>query len=647
MKKIVYLIVGLFLLSSFGAIGIGEKAGVQEKILHLQFHEPDIIANEDSCELHIEGANARLYHGGEPLLPMYTETITLPFGVTITDINCVPGNVQQIMLSDKIQCAPDPVIKGMEQTTMTIEKNPEIYQSDEMFPVDWFTLRVGVGLDEHMNHKTFVNLRLFPARYNPIKDTLYYVNTLDITIQYKKPQTTPFTLSDEYDLVIIAPEAFSSNLQQLVDHKNDYGVATILKTTEAIYDEYTGVDKPEQIKYFIKDAIEEWDISYVLLVGGLNSCLSAVPRDDRNQGTEDWYLPVRYTNLRDSGDVYDPGTISDLYYADIYENGGNFSSWDSNDDGIFAAWGIFGVENDEIDLYPDVAIGRLACRNNFEVKLVVRKIIKYESSASGSSWYNKIIGIGGDSFDDAGTDYLEGEVVADKVLDEIMTDFDPVKIYASNQDTEPTLTPIAKNIVREISKGAGHVLFDGHANPASFNTHWPGDFETWTGGIQIYSFPFIFNGGKLPVVCVEGCHNSQFNVSIVTTMRDKDNSNHMWCHGMMVPECWSWWLVRKIGGGSIATLGMTGLGYGAVGEHGDLDGDGNNEPDILEALGGYLWTRFYMSFDDGADILGETWKEAISRYLDTFPGMEYQTDAKTVQQCALLGDPSLQIGGYP
>jgi len=29
-----------------------------------------------------------------------------------------------------------------------------------------------------------------------------------------------------------------------------------LKTTESIYEEYSGVDKPEQIKYFIKDALE-------------------------------------------------------------------------------------------------------------------------------------------------------------------------------------------------------------------------------------------------------------------------------------------------------------------------------------------------------------------------------------------------------
>ncbi|MFW6121337.1 MAG: C25 family cysteine peptidase, partial [Petrotogales bacterium] len=162
----------------------------------------------------------------------------------------------------------------------------------------------------------------------------------------------------------------------------------------------------------------------------------------------------------------------------------------------------------------------------------------------------------------------------------------------------------------------------------------------------IYDFPKLRNGDKLPVCVVGGCHNSQFNVTILATMTDKDNSKHMWTYGFPAPECWSWWLTRKIGGGTIATIGNTGLGYGAVGEHGDLDGDNITEPDCLEALGGYWGIQFYKSFDEGKDVLGETWTGAINKYLDTFPGMDYQIDAKTVEQLPILGDPSLQIGGY-
>ena len=185
--------------------------------------------------------------------------------------------------------------------------------------------------------------------------------------------TKPFPSFSNYDLVIITPSKFVSELERLVEHKNEMGVPTTLKIVEDIYNEYTGVDKPEQIKYFIKDAIETWNIKYVLLVGGLKSLYYAKPRDDKNHGSSGWHLPVRYSNLN----AGEPGYLCDLYYADIYKEGGIFDDWDSNNNGIFAEWSGMVGGKDIIDYYPDVALGRLACRNTGEVKDVVDKIINY------------------------------------------------------------------------------------------------------------------------------------------------------------------------------------------------------------------------------------------------------------------------------
>ena len=193
------------------------------------------------------------------------------------------------------------------------------------------------------------------------------------------------------------------------------------------------------------------------------------------------------------------------------------------------------------------------------------------------------------------------------------------------------------------------MFLDGHASPFTWTTHWPGEFDgadSWTERFWIFDFPYLFNFNKLPVVCVEGCHNSQFNVTVFYTMSDRDNSKHSWCYGFPVPECWSWWLTRKIAGGSLAAIGNTGLGYGSTGEHGDLDNDSIVEPDLLERLGGYYFDQFYLVFDQGNDILGDCHSGALKNYLDTHPGMDYNLDAKTVQQMALIGDPSLKIGGY-
>ncbi|MCD6573047.1 MAG: peptidase C25, partial [Thermoplasmata archaeon] len=107
--------------------------------------------------------------------------------------------------------------------------------------------------------------------------------------------------------------------------------------------------------------------------------------------------PVRYSNLV----AGEPGYPCDLYYADIYKEGGEFDDWDSNGNGIFAEWKR-AEENeppeDIIDLYPDAAVGRLACRNVKEIRDVVDKIINYENNAYGKEWTKRILVVSGDGF---------------------------------------------------------------------------------------------------------------------------------------------------------------------------------------------------------------------------------------------------------
>ncbi|KAA0001918.1 MAG: peptidase C25, partial [Thermoplasmata archaeon] len=297
---------------------------------------------------------------------------------------------------------PAPALLPLTLRDRVAVRDREVYGSKEIFPSTWYSYRVGCGLNATGERVTHVTIHIFPVRYAPTLNKLYVAKRAE-KITYDEPEKR-LPASSAYDLVVIAPSTFCDELQRLVDHKNNYGVKTILKTTEEIYSEYPGVDKPEQIKYFIKDAIETWGIKYVLLVGGLNSLIWAKPRDNPNEGSEDWHVPVRYTNLYDNPKyplaetIHDPGVISDLYYADIYKEGGIFEDWDPNNDGIFAAWNKPGVENDtNLDLYPDVAVGRLACRNIDEVKTVVDKIITYERGCD-PSWFKRMTVISGDGF---------------------------------------------------------------------------------------------------------------------------------------------------------------------------------------------------------------------------------------------------------
>ena len=73
-----------------------------------------------------------------------------------------------------------------------------------------------------------------------------------------------------FDLLIIAPKHFIRYIQPLAIHKEKYGLKTKIVDIEDVYFEmfWKGRDEAEKVKYFIKQAIEEWGIKYVLLFGG-------------------------------------------------------------------------------------------------------------------------------------------------------------------------------------------------------------------------------------------------------------------------------------------------------------------------------------------------------------------------------------------
>jgi hypothetical protein len=653
MRVFPIIVVGFVLMSSITVIGVQKKEQKLQDSFSLMFQEPCLVDDDVYVGVTMQGAPACIYHTGKPVLPMYTTTMQLPFGSIIQNVNISFNEVHTMVLPKKIRPAPYPLIEG-QTAAVSYSVDDVVYGSSEFYPDQWITYSMGGGLNEYSTHVTFLTLQVTPVRYSPGMDTLHYLNSCRITVTYEPPTSSPFPITATYNLVIIAPPQFVRPLQRLADHKNMLGVRTVITSLSDIYRDYAGNDRPEQIKYFIKNAVETWGVTYVLLVGGLKSHLAGKPRDDVNEGTRDWYLPVRYTNLWDFNTTFDPGFISDLYYADLYNANGSFCSWDSGSDGIYGGWsnpqrlGPPNYPTDQIDFYPDVYLGRLPCRNLFEVISIVNKIITYEEKPADPSWFKKVVAVGGDPYDDIGTNYIEGELVSEKALS-YLPGFQQQKLYASNRESNPDFTPIATNIIREISAGCGFLFFDGHGSPAWWNTFWPGDFNALIqkGGLSIYQFSQLNNDDKLPICIVGGCHCSLFNVSLFNTIRDRQNAQMMWSFGLPIPECWSWALTVKPRGGAIATIGSTGLGYEAGGEVGDLNGDGLNEPDCVEALGGYLETQFFKAYGvNHTEILGNTWGAAMNSYLNIYPGMQNRSDAKTIEQWVLFGDPSLKIGGY-
>jgi hypothetical protein len=393
-------------------------------------------------------------------------------------------------------------------------------------------------------------------------------------------------ISDNYNMVIISPAMFSSPLQTLIEHKNERNVYTILKTTEDIYNEYPGRDQPEQIKYFIKDAIESWNISYVLFVGGAAQ------------------IPGRYTHIYFDYEYQDEWIfLSELYFADIYDSNGNFSSWDSNDNDIFGEYKWNG-KTDKLDLYPDVYVGRLACINENELNTCINKIINYENNeAYKQEWFTNLVVIGGDSLLGDEEHIDEGEYVNQAVI-EILDGFVPTKIWASNGKLYHS-----SNINDAINEGAGFVFFNGHGDLSLWATH-PHESSEWIpyGFYQNSHINSLTNDNKLPIIISDACYHCTYDVA---------------------SDCFGWTFVKNPDGGCIAFLGGT-----------DIDVSYGGEDIITKGIE-KLCLIISNNYKNGDSTFGELWGNAITNYISSSEMDEI--DYITVEEFQPFGDPSLQI----
>ncbi len=398
----------------------------------------------------------------------------------------------------------------------------------------------------------------------------------------------PITISEDkkYDLLVITPSIFIKELNRLVEFKEDHGIKTKVVTLDEIYNSIyspiQGRDNPEKIKYFIKNSYDEWNIRYVLLVGSYK------------------LLPVRYSYLNDRSSTweYERRIISDLYYADIYDANGNFSSWDSNNNGFY---GEYDHEIDDIkytdivDLTPEIAIGRLACRNNIELRNAIDKIIKYEKQDTPRD----ILLACGDSYpNDPCGDIPEGEYLGDAIAD-IMLDYNPIKLYPPRN---------AYEINKAINNGVAFAILEGAGGQHLWGTR---DYnsEKW---IYYYNRDIrLLKNEIYPIVITSGARLAKFDEN---------------------RECFNWVFVGSRHG-AVASIGSTGLCWTAHGRN------------VTEFYLGNLHLRFFQEYRNSI-YLGDMWRNAIISYLESFRWkgkVEEAFHIKAAEELILFGDPTLRI----
>ena len=304
MKKILSIVImGVLILSGLGAAAFTTNVSFKstmsmkhESTSVLFSSQPVQLEKDGFVELEMSGATTQLLEPNKPVLPLYVKTYEIPFGSTNIQVTCNPQDIGTMTLTKEVIPARIAPLSKMSEN-MAYVKDASVYGSAAFYPDSWFSYDLGAGRNSNDQQVTFVKVVCYPVRYSPLNNQVDYAGGFDISVTYDAPTTQPKALSTSYDMVIIAPSAFESTLQPLIDFKNSKGMTTTFKSMESILSEYTGFDQPEQVKYFIKDAYDTWGITYVMLVGGLKSHIYAKDKDTISAGWKAWWVPVRYVSI--------------------------------------------------------------------------------------------------------------------------------------------------------------------------------------------------------------------------------------------------------------------------------------------------------------------------------------------------------------
>ena len=497
--------------------------------------------------------------GGAPILPHRTTTFTFPPGTIIDEVSFVPNYNLEQLTSIPIRPMPKPLpvmpIDEIfsEQSEQTPEMDPNIYSMDNYYPSNWFEYSTGMGLNPNTDERTlFLVVHTFPIKYNPIENNIQYLTSGTLSINVQEPidtetqsnsraagnagdgESTGTSRAEVHDMVIICPNIFKSALGDFASFKTTTGIDTKIVTMEEIisskYFPVEGRDNAEKIKYLLYNAVITWGIKYVLLVGDAER------------------IPTRITHVAESG--LNDDEASDLYYSDVFDSSNNFCDWDYTENDRFGEYN--GGNDDRLDLYPDLHVGRIPASTTGEVSSMIDKTKNYEIDTIGQPWYKNAILCGLDTFS-GGT--AEGEYLSDHIARNYLEDFNVIKLYESDN----TLTKA--NIKSNWNNGAGFVSFSDH-----------GLHSSWGGKFSSSDVSALTNNKKVSFVNFDACLTGEFDQGSSDCIAEKTILNN--------------------NGGGVAVVASSRIAYGSWG------------PSHINSVSGYLNVRLYHNMDHTTEIAG-------------------------------------------
>jgi hypothetical protein len=268
------------------------------------------------------------------------------------------------------------------------------------------------------------------------------------------------------DYLVVGPQAFLDEAQALLELRREQGLRVRAIAVEQVYEEFGfGEERPEAIREFLAYVYHRWQapaVRYVLLVG---------------DGTYDFkdYLGTGVVNRV-------PPLLVETSYL-----------WTASDPTLAA------VNGD--DLLPDVAIGRLPAANEEELRVMVEKILAYETGEANLSGLLVLVA---DNPDTAGDFVANAEAIASGVL----SGREVRKLYLNELGS----AAMRSEIIDAFEEGVSLMSYIGH------------------GGIHLWANENFFNRGDVaplspqsqqPLFVTMNCLNGYFHFPYFNSLSEE------------------------------------------------------------------------------------------------------------------------------
>jgi hypothetical protein len=280
--------------------------------------------------------------------------------------------------------------------------------------------------------------------------------------------------SDAVEYLIIAHQNHADEYEPLREWKRRKGVPAEIVTLDDLLATYSGRDDAEKVRNCIIDYYSNHGTAWVLLT------LSAPKAKIRG-----CYCSV--------GGTVDDGIPCDLYFSDLD------GDWNADGDDLW------GEVSDNVDLYPDVYVGRIPTNLGVPSAIAVDKILTYEGFYSIPTDYQlEMLFLA--EYADAQTDGAVGKNLL--ANESVPARFNPInKLYESSGNLNKT------SAMNALNSGQGLINHDGHGNntlisigPSVLNTN---DAMALTNGPR-YSVLYTVACDPANFGSVMGCFGRSF-----------------------------------------------------------------------------------------------------------------------------------------